>query len=171
MKKILRIIIKTVGYIIAFLAVYAIAGLTLPYIPVNKNVDYKAPNDVTIYLKLSVALKAALHLSSSAIHATFYNSVDTTEEKCVALDISKEDYKKLSDYIKNSFDVDANGHSIHIPSSNDGYGDGDAFYEAKGSYSLFYTCNTWTNNALKAAHQKAALWTLLDKGIFYQYKK
>ena len=50
------------------------------------------------------------------------------------------------------------------------YGQKDAFYEAKGSYSLFYTCNTWANNALKAANQKASLWTVYDKGIFCHYK-
>ena len=41
--------------------------------------------------------------------------------------------------------VDAN----HYRSAN------DAFYEAKGRYSLFFTCNTWTNNALKICKQKA----------------
>ena len=46
----------------------------------------------------------------------------------------------------------------------------DAFYDAKGKYSLFYTCNTWANCALKAANQKASLWTVYDKGIFCHYK-
>ena len=45
------------------------------------------------------------------------------------------------------------------------------FYEAKGSYSLFYTCNSWANQALKAANQKAALHTLTDTGIFRHYEK
>ena len=50
------------------------------------------------------------------------------------------------------------------------YGNHDIFYEAKGSYNLFYTCNTWTNSALKAANQKASLWTVYDKGILYHYQ-
>ena len=49
------------------------------------------------------------------------------------------------------------------------YGTNDAFYEAKGHYSLFYTCNSWANQALKAAHQKAALWTISDTGILQHY--
>lgn len=227
-KKLFKLILKTLGIIVGLLLIYIVAGLTLPCIPVNKNVNYKAANDVTIYLKsngvhtdvvvpvkseimdwttlikpehtdtkdtayhyvgigwgdkgfylqtpewkdlkLSVALKAALHLSSAAIHATFYHAIDTKDEKCVALNISNESYKKLVEYIKNSFRLNADGNSIHIPSNNDGYGDSDAFYEANGSYSLFYTCNTWTNNALKAAGQKAAWWALTDKQIFYHYK-
>jgi hypothetical protein len=44
------------------------------------------------------------------------------------------------------------------------------FYNAKGRYSLFYTCNTWANQALKSANQKAALWTIFDFGIFQHYK-
>jgi hypothetical protein len=51
------------------------------------------------------------------------------------------------------------------------YGKNDIFYEAKGSYSLFYTCNSWANQALKAASQKAALHTLTDTGIFRNYSK
>ena len=50
------------------------------------------------------------------------------------------------------------------------YGNSDAFYDATGSYSLFHTCNSWTNNALKAAGMKASVWTPFDKGIFHQYK-
>jgi hypothetical protein len=46
----------------------------------------------------------------------------------------------------------------------------DSFYEAKGAYTLFYTCNTWANNGLKAINQKAALWTATDRGIFQHYR-
>ena len=120
-------------------------------------------------LKFSTAFKAMTGLSSSAIHATFYKNI-APDSSTVAIHISREDYKDLTQFITESFDLDDKGNSIHIPSVNDGYGDMDAFYEAKGSYNLFYTCNTWSNNALKAAHQRAALWTLLDKGIFRHYR-
>lgn len=214
-------------YIILFLGIYVLAGLLIPFIPVNKNKDYRAPNDVTIYimsngvhtdivvpvktewmdwtqyiryadtdskdstypyvgigwgdkgfylqtptwadLTFSTAFKAMTGLSSSAIHATFYKDM-VPDSSTVAINMSKEDYKELQQFITQRFDLDDKGHTIHIPSVNDGYGDMDAFYEAKGSYNLFYTCNTWSNNALKAAHQKAALWTLLDKGIFRHYR-
>ena len=49
------------------------------------------------------------------------------------------------------------------------YGENDAFYEAVGSYNLFYTCNTWTNNALKAMHTDAALWTITEQGLFHHH--
>lgn len=120
-------------------------------------------------LKFSVAFKAMTGLSSSAIHATFYPTV-IPDSKTRKLNISAHDYQLMTNYMLNSFDLDSNGNTINIPSKDDGYGDMDAFYEAKGAYSLIRTCNTWTNSALKAGNQKAALWTLLDKGIFHHYK-
>ena len=33
--------------------------------------------------------------------------------------------------------------------TNAQYNENDAFYEAIGSYSIFHTCNTWTNNTLR----------------------
>jgi len=89
-------------------------------------------------------------------------------ENCRKIKISTDEYQNLVNYISESFQLDANQKVQWI--SGDTYGNRDAFYEAKGSYSLFYTCNTWANNALKAAHQKASLWTVYDKGIFYHYQ-
>ena len=51
------------------------------------------------------------------------------------------------------------------------YGENDAFYEAIGSYSIFHTCNTWTNNTLREAKLPSSKWLVFDKGILYQYKK
>lgn len=120
-------------------------------------------------LKASTAFNAAFSLSTSAIHATFYKKMNEGPD-CVKIDISKAQYTRLVHYIQNSFDLDPNGHYMNIK-TNANYGVNDAFYEAKGSYNLFRTCNTWTNNGLKSCEQKAALWTPFDTGIFYHYKK
>ena len=118
-------------------------------------------------LKASVALKAASGLSASAIHATFYRELEESED-CIRLEISEEQYARLIDYVSDSFDKDEDGHFIHIP-NNANYGNSDTFYEAKGSLSIFNTCNTWTNSALKSAGQKACLWTISKDGIFSKY--
>jgi len=118
-------------------------------------------------LKASTAAKAAFYLGTSAMHTRFYNVVKDDAE-CVKVTISKDDYKDMVKYIEDSFLLDANNNVQWIP--NQSYGQYDAFYEGKGKYSLFYTCNTWANNCLKAGHQKAALWTVYDKGIFYHYQ-
>ncbi|TGD59906.1 TIGR02117 family protein [Flavobacterium humi] len=117
-------------------------------------------------LKASTAFKAAFNLSTSAMHTTFYNNLNEGEN-CKKIRISTEEYQRLIAFIEESFQWDAN-HKVQWISGHS-YGNRDAFYEAKGSYNLFYTCNTWTNNALKAAGQKASLWTVYDKGILNHY--
>lgn len=119
-------------------------------------------------LKFSTAFNAAFALGSSALHATFYKTLKEGKG-CVKISISKEQYARLVHYIHESFDKDADGHFQNIPTKAV-YGANDAFYEAKGSYSLFHTCNTWANKGLKSCGQKAALWTPFDTGIFYHYK-
>ncbi|UPK69121.1 TIGR02117 family protein [Chitinophaga filiformis] len=119
-------------------------------------------------LKFSTAFKAATGLSTSAIHATYYRGIRESKD-CIRLNVDSAQYARLISYIRESFDRDANGNIIHIV-TNANYGKTDAFYEAKGSYSLFHTCNTWANSGLKHCGQKACLWTPFDKGIFYQYR-
>lgn len=118
-------------------------------------------------LKASTAAKAAFYLGTSAMHTRFYNTVKEDDE-CVKVTISKKDYADMVKYIEDSFQLDENNHVQWITGHS--YGKYDAFYEGKGKYSLFYTCNTWANNCLKSGHQKAALWTVYDKGIFYHYQ-
>ena len=120
-------------------------------------------------LKFSTAFRAAFGLSSAAIHATYYRRMKEGED-CVKINISKDQYQRLINFIKKSLLVQSNGEFIPI-ATNANYGDSDAFYDAKGSYSLFHTCNGWTNDALKVSGQKASVWTPFDSGIFYQYQE
>ena len=118
-------------------------------------------------LKTSTALKAASGLSSTAMHVTFYKDLKESNS-CKKLQISSDNYKKLILFINESFQTKS-GEFLKIE-TNAVYGKHDVFYEANGSYSLFYTCNSWANQALKAANQKAALWTISDSGIFRHYE-
>lgn len=117
-------------------------------------------------LKFSTAFVAAFGLGSSAMHATFYKEI-RENENCVKIKVSAQEYQNLIAYIENTFQFDDTGNPLWIDATT--YGQNDSFYEAKGAYTLFYTCNTWANSALKAMDQKAALWTATDTGIFQQY--
>lgn len=119
-------------------------------------------------LKFSTAIKAAFWLSDSAMHCTYYHTMKEGDD-CKMIMISRNQYQNLVKFVEDKFDRDQNGKFMLIP-TNAVYGDNDAFYDAKGTYSFLYTCNTWSNNALKAAGQKAALWTPSDFGIFQHYK-
>ncbi len=120
-------------------------------------------NDLTI----RVALRAAFALSTTAIHTTFYKNMQENSS-CKKINISKEQYLKLIPYIEQSLQLSKEGKPIYIPTTAN-YGITDAFYEAKGKYSLLQTCNTWANGGLKACEQKACLWTPFDTGIFLLY--
>jgi cyclopropane fatty-acyl-phospholipid synthase-like methyltransferase len=87
--------------------------------------------------------------------------------QCKKIRISKEQYKKLVEYISSSFQIE-NDQSINIKTKAKD-GKYDAFYEANGSYSMVKTCNTWANNALKHSGQRCCFWTPFDKGIFEKY--
>ncbi len=119
-------------------------------------------------LKFSTAFNAAFWLGESAMHCTFYQKLKEGED-CKKIVISKSQYLDLVKFIKDKFDRDQNGKVVFIK-TDAVYGDNDAFYDAKGKYSFLETCNTWANDGLKAARQKAALWTATDKGIFRHYK-
>lgn len=119
-------------------------------------------------LKFSTAFKAAFWLGESAMHCTYYKTMKEADD-CKIIMISRSQYKDLTKFVEDKFDKDQNGNFILIP-TNAVYSDNDAFYDAQGKYSFLYTCNTWSNNALKAAGQKAAFWTPTDSGIFQHYK-
>ena len=119
-------------------------------------------------LKVSTALKASTGISTSAMHVTFYKNMKENAS-CKKIQISSGNYNKLIAYLNESFQTQS-GKFLKIE-TDAVYGKTDVFYEANGSYSLFYTCNSWANQALKAANQKAALWTITDSGIFRHYTK
>lgn len=52
--------------------------------------------------------------------------------------------------------------------AGNGYGASDVFYEARGCYSAFCTCNTWTGSTLRSAGIRMASWTPFVKSVFYQ---
>jgi uncharacterized protein (TIGR02117 family) len=117
-------------------------------------------------LKFSTAFNAMFFLSSTAMHVTLYRNLYPGTH-CKKVRISAESYRKLVLYIDNSFQKTDNGNYMPIKGHYDRY---DCFFEARGTYNLFYTCNCWTNSALKHGNLKACLWTPFDKGILFAYK-
>jgi uncharacterized protein (TIGR02117 family) len=117
-------------------------------------------------LKLKTAFNALFYLSSTAMHVSFYNKLQENES-CKKIHISKDSYQKLTEYVIQSFKLDSTGNSQLIKDAH--YWDNDIFYEANGTYSLFFTCNTWANEGLKDSDLKACVWTPFDYGMFRQY--
>jgi len=119
-------------------------------------------------LKFSTAFKAAFWLSESAMHCTYYKKM-TIGEDCKKIMLTEKQYQNLIKFIDGKFDKDPAG-NYQLIKTDAVYDNDDAFYDAKGSYNFAYTCNTWANDGLKVAGQKAAFWTPTDFGIFRHYK-
>jgi len=140
-------------------------------------------------LTLRLAFRAAFWMSSTAMHVTYYKDMHE-DERCRRIEISLGQYAHLVDFIEGRFRrypcaprgagairgrllrsgrSHPDGRFINIR-TDAAYGLTDAFYEARGHYNLFYTCNTWANDALAAAGQRHCAWTIFDKGIFLKYK-
>ena len=66
-------------------------------------------------------------------------------------------------HIAGNFDVDATGRTM--PLLGRGYGPADVFYEARGPYNAFFTCNEWTGEALRAAGVRMGIWTPFAQSI------
>lgn len=117
-------------------------------------------------LKPSTAIRAMFWLSTTAMHVTFHHRPEEGPE-CARIYLTREEYGRLIDFIKTSFRPGTQGEAQHIRGHS--YGRHDAFYEAERTYNLFYTCNSWANDGLKTARQRACLWTPFDNGIFWHY--
>lgn len=111
-------------------------------------------------LTFSTAVNAVFLESPTAMHVTEYANVGADWKK---VEIDNFQLIALIKFIQNSFKFNSDNNFIKINSYS--YGNTDTFYEAKGSYSCLRTCNTWTNEAMKKAGIRTAIWTPFDWGI------
>ena len=139
-------------------------GLFVSCKPIYKCGEPKPEKKLFLPKNINIALN---NIDGSMIEAT-----STKTGQTLSFCIQKEFYKKFKIREKNLIHrslKDQNGKTKLIK-TDAAYGNNDAFYDARGSYSFLYTCNTWTNDGLKVAGQKAAFWTATDFGIFQHYK-
>lgn len=86
-------------------------------------------------------------------------------ENWTKLELCAEALTALLQYVDNSFRKTEEQDWQQIPAT--GYSRHHFFYEANGQYHAINTCNTWLNNALKAAQVKTARWSPLTYGILW----
>lgn len=120
-------------------------------------------------LTIKTAVNAAFLPSSTAIHVSYLECKPKLSEKIKSFIVTEDTFKKIQYYIASYVKLQ-NGNSQLIdccryPNVHDN------FYEANGSYHLFRTCNVWTNQVLKNAGLKTAIWSPFDSGILHQFKQ
>lgn len=118
-------------------------------------------------LEFPVAFQAVFLSKPSALHVEFLDVI-RFNQLTMPVKITRSQYKKLSEYVMDSFQKNSFGEVQQVQGLH--YDQLDIFYRAKRSLHFFYTCNTWVNEGLKKADLRACLWTPFDEGIFYQYR-
>lgn len=123
-------------------------------------------------LTLKIFLISNFGLGSSAIQVKYYTDTLPKDSKITPLKLSGNQYRNLVKYIETTLKRSKTNNSAFIlPKNPKVLTENNSFYDAKQTYSLLLTCNTWINNGLKASGQKACLWTPDAGGIFYLYEK
>jgi uncharacterized protein (TIGR02117 family) len=121
-------------------------------------------------LTVRTAVAAATGLGTAGIHASYYFDLPT-DRPIVKLHFTRNQYMRLCEYIGNTLIADENGKRVLLHPQKPGVNFAhDRYYDAKGTYSMIHTCNTWVNNGLKVSGQRACLWTGFAEGIFYHYE-
>ncbi|MEO1434699.1 MAG: DUF2459 domain-containing protein [Bacteroidota bacterium] len=92
--------------------------------------------------------------SSSLVHVTYHQSAFKNWEQ---LSASEDQVLELCAALESGFKTDEANGFTELPGK--GYYDNDTFFEGAGSYTLFRTCNVWTNQKMKQAGLPAVLWT------------
>jgi uncharacterized protein (TIGR02117 family) len=109
----------------------------------------------------------ALFLKSpTLINVTGYQVIRTN---WVEIKMDKNQLAKLNNYLFNSFYLNDAHQKVLV--QHQFYTANDNFYEAKGNYTCFKTCNSWVNSGFKQSDLKSCLWTPFDFGLMRMYQK
>ena len=114
-------------------------------------------------LSLPTALAAAFGRGPSLVHVEHEWRKPEPNSYQRPIVLSTREYHKLAAHIRSSFEFDAHGRTI--PLIGRGYGPADMFYEGRGLYNAYRTCNEWTGEALRAAGVRTGVWTPLSESI------
>ena len=100
--------------------------------------------------QFSTTLKALFFSTPAVLHLRAYNSPPNRRyplSYTLEVRLSKRALEKLMDVIASSF-VFNNLKAIELAKGSDEY---SRFYQARGSYHMFYTCNNWTADMIQQA--------------------
>jgi uncharacterized protein (TIGR02117 family) len=115
-------------------------------------------------LTVGRALQALSGSGHSLLHVSYLLQADV-QSAVHALPLSADQYASLVKYVDAALVRNNEGQGLNVPGQH--YGPHDAFYEARGSYNLFTTCNTWIGRGLRQAGVKVSAWTPLASQVLW----
>lgn len=113
-------------------------------------------------VRVTTALAALTYLSRSAMHVEYLHP-DQLSPEARSFRVDAAEHRALVAFIRASFARDADGRTVPIVGEH--YNECDAFYEGVGRYGAFYTCNTWTNEALRTIGVPTAWYAVFAGGV------
>ena len=182
LKWIIKKSVRLLIWLLAFIGIYMLAAFLIPMLSVGPD-NSEENSDISIYIltngvhtDIVMPCKTNLHDWTASIPFEDTKNKDTTAQylavgwgdKGFYLETPTWADLKVSTAVKAAFGLSTT--ALHTTYYKTMLESPNAFYEAKGSYSLFTTCNTWANSALKSCGQKACIWTPFDTGIFALYE-
>jgi uncharacterized protein (TIGR02117 family) len=99
---------------------------------------------------ISVTLKALFLSTPAVLHLSAYNKLPAKKfplSQVIDIKLSKSAMEKLLNAIVSDFSFDK-GRAIELAPGRD---KDSRFFQSKGSYHLFYTCNNWTADVIEQA--------------------
>ncbi len=124
-------------------------------------------------LTVNRALHALFGLDHSLLHVSYYRqaSLDGFGATAHQLTLSPAQYVVLRDYVLGTVVHPGLGGQAQTvlaqPVVGRHYGLDDAFYEARGRYSMLKTCNVWVGEGLVQADIKVSRWTPFDWSVVW----
>jgi uncharacterized protein (TIGR02117 family) len=112
-------------------------------------------------LRISDGVSAIFGSDDVLLHIYHLNYPQVYPPYRRAFKVSEEEYRKIVKSIEKRFILN----EFYQPSPSPGYGKYDLFYQAKGHYSAFNTCNNWTNEVLRDAGIRTGRWTPFAGGV------
>ncbi|MEM9821782.1 MAG: TIGR02117 family protein [Bacteroidota bacterium] len=123
-------------------------------------------------LTVGLTLKTLLWPTPTIMRLTAHKTLPQDKKELYPTRITEKQYKALCHYIFDTFALDQSKNVMRIPKvEGKTFTPNDNFYQSKGQYHAFNTCNTWVNKGLRRVGVRTALWSPFYSGIFYQFYK
>jgi uncharacterized protein (TIGR02117 family) len=115
-------------------------------------------------LRLSTVAYALSGFDQTTVHVQLYAGMDWPTSSSRKIRMRSDQFAKLGEHIVSTFRLNDQGKGIPIAGAH--YRHDDAFFEGKGSYHLFRTCNVWVGQGLKQAGVRVGVWTVTPNALF-----
>ncbi|RZL63613.1 MAG: TIGR02117 family protein [Variovorax sp.] len=112
-------------------------------------------------LTLPRAVSALVGGNPSLLHVTWLRRSDLASNT-FRMPLSRAQYARLIEEVRMTV---AGDRATAVAGAH--YDVNDAFYEAKGSYHAFETCNTWTGRVMRRAGVPVSRWTPFDFNVVW----